>query len=160
MPLFEVTVKGRGIRLVVADGEAAGFFRLVRVRNGVHANHDKRHAAERDTRACPRFRVSGLQARHRRQPQSGAPRLRTHFACQSEAILAGGLVIVDRSCDAFDPVHASMRLPHRLATHWRFPEVLDRVIGLDRNGPSLPPITQADHPALCLLRGTAALQRD
>jgi len=31
MPLFEVSVKGRGIRPVVADGEAAGFFRLVRV---------------------------------------------------------------------------------------------------------------------------------
>jgi len=31
MPLFEVSVKGRGIRLVVADGEAVGFFRLVRV---------------------------------------------------------------------------------------------------------------------------------
>jgi len=31
MPFFEVTVKGRGIRLVVADGEALGFFRLVRV---------------------------------------------------------------------------------------------------------------------------------
>ena len=31
MPLFEVPVKGLGIRLVVADGEAAGSFRLVRV---------------------------------------------------------------------------------------------------------------------------------
>src|SRR6185437_42815 len=31
MPLFEVTAKGRGIRPVVADGEAAGFFRSVRV---------------------------------------------------------------------------------------------------------------------------------
>lgn len=26
MPLFEVTVKGRDIRLVVADGEVVGFF--------------------------------------------------------------------------------------------------------------------------------------
>ena len=32
MPLFEVTVKGCGIRLAVVDGEAVGFFRLVRVR--------------------------------------------------------------------------------------------------------------------------------
>jgi len=31
MPLSEVTAKGRGTRLVVADGEAVGFFGLVRV---------------------------------------------------------------------------------------------------------------------------------
>ncbi len=71
MPLFEVTVKGRGIRLVVADGEAVGFFRLVCVwaedrqlaetramaqvnadwRNGVHANREK---------TCRRARHDGV----------------------------------------------------------------------------------------------------
>ena len=50
MPLFEVTVKGRGIRLAVADGEAVGFFRLVRVsdnhRPGAEAQAMKRVATD------------------------------------------------------------------------------------------------------------------